>query len=258
MEFYYEEKSLKHLIKRLEPLITTKINWCKTGIKIPIKDKVIDRLVSDLKYMLENPESFKDKQNEFQCVCIHNDKCCECGKELIEDDYECGPEPFTDEMHDFYILHRRCPKCEQKKMLKARDFIKNFDDPFEYKVSISDMEGKICVGEAEGMIEKEDILHNLNILHQGVTIEWDRVVETPNYIDVFGWIPEIRKDDFILVRFEEIKKELYISFTTSSAKYSKQIAENLNCEIHDDCIKFKEYFGDMICQDEEKEVSNTK
>jgi len=139
MVFYYEEKDIKHLVKQLKPLVKRKINWCKTGVIVSKEDNVIKRLVSDLEYMLEHPDHFKDKHNVFECVCTLGTTCCECGKELIEDEFACAPEPCADEMHDYYIIHRRCFECERKKLLQARDFIINFDDPFQYKRSIAEL-----------------------------------------------------------------------------------------------------------------------
>jgi len=135
---YLKEKEIQHLIKRLKPKINYKINWANTGVLVTKTDEILEKIVGNLEYILKNPDVFQDKHQTFECVCMFGDTCCECDKKLFEDDYECGPEPCADEMHDFYILHRRCPECEMKKLKKARDFILNFDDPFQYRVSISE------------------------------------------------------------------------------------------------------------------------
>lgn len=86
---------------------------------------------------------------------------------------------------------------------------------------------------------KGDMLDLINALGKDIPIEWDRIVDTGDYKIAFGWIPNIKRDDFIAICF----LEYYALYFTSSAKYTNKMAENWNCmEEHSDCIKFKEYF----------------
>jgi hypothetical protein len=124
IELYFEEEELKHFVKRLKPLIKQKINWCETGTIVSKEDKIMNRLVSEFEYILKNPEIFIDKPRAIECACMNDIVCCNCGEELFEDEYESSSEPFADEMHDYFILHRRCPNCEREKRIKAESFIK--------------------------------------------------------------------------------------------------------------------------------------
>lgn len=90
---------------------------------------------------------------------------------------------------------------------------------------------------------REGMLDSINRLQNGIPINWDRAVETDDYVIVFGWIPNIKQDDFVAIIF----LEEYSLYFTSSVKYTKKMSENWDCiEEHSDCIKFKEYFGEQL------------
>jgi len=92
-------------------------------------------------------------------------------------------------------------------------------------------------------LDKDIILESINELSEGIPIEWDRIVEGKYYFIVFGWIPNIKRDDFVAIIFLED----YSFYFTSSVKYTEKMSENWNCiEKHSDCIKFKEYFGEQL------------
>jgi len=93
-----------------------------------------------------------------------------------------------------------------------------------------------------------------------IPIHWDRYTEYDTnggkefVINLFGWIPNpiqwIRVDtrliDFVLIRFFGTygpPLEMGMEYTTSSAKYTKQIGEDLGfndiIDIHASCHKWK-------------------
>ena len=92
---------------------------------------------------------------------------------------------------------------------------------------------------------REYLLEGIRNIEKDIPITWDRVVDTDDYVDIYGWIPNIKRDDFVLLRFEFAEAGDIISFTTSSAKYCEQMYENLigdGNQEHFVCIKFNEYF----------------
>lgn len=96
---------------------------------------------------------------------------------------------------------------------------------------------------AENLIKmswnKKEMLDSINSLQKGIPVSWDRVVKTGDYIIVFGWIPNIKRDDFVAIIF----LEEYFLYFTSSVEYTEKMSENWDCiEEHTNCIKFKEYF----------------
>jgi hypothetical protein len=143
LEMYFKEKEVKHLVKRLKPLIDQKIDWCGTGTMVSKEDKILKRLVGEMKYMIENPDICIDKPKALECVCTKDIVCCECGEELFEDDYASSPEPFADEMHDYFVIHRRCDKCQQEKEVKAREFVNNIDTPYFWKINTEKVNSEI-------------------------------------------------------------------------------------------------------------------
>lgn len=76
-----------------------------------------------------------------------------------------------------------------------------------------------------------------------IPIEWDRFTGGDDEMFVYGWIK--RKDcqrDFVAIILLSMQSgNNYVNFTTSSAKYSKQICELLFGESdgHADCIKIE-------------------
>lgn len=77
-------------------------------------------------------------------------------------------------------------------------------------------------------------------LKEKFPITWDRFVKHSNHICAFGWIERTDgQRDFAIVWFDEGSELKDISFATSSAKYSKQLAELLGSE-HVDCEKVPE------------------
>jgi hypothetical protein len=77
-----------------------------------------------------------------------------------------------------------------------------------------------------------------------VPVEWDRYVEDEDSYSVYGWIQRSDgKRDFVLVN---IKEDLgtYVSFVTSSAKYSRKLTEVIYGETseHIDCQKVENLY----------------
>ena len=97
-------------------------------------------------------------------------------------------------------------------------------------------------------LDKEIILESINELSEGIPIKWDRIIEGKDYLIVFGWIPNIKRDDFVTIIF---RGDYYLYFT-SSVEYTRKMSENWNCiEKHSDCIKFKEYFKKELESEED-------
>jgi len=89
---------------------------------------------------------------------------------------------------------------------------------------------------------KRDMLDLISALKKDIPIEWDRIIDTGNYKIVFGWIPNVKQDDFVAICF----LEYYALYFTSSAKYTKKMARNWDYEGHSNCIKFNEYFKKQL------------
>jgi len=80
-----------------------------------------------------------------------------------------------------------------------------------------------------------------------VPVEWDRYVEDEGSYSVYGWIQRSDgKRDFVLVN---IKEDLgtYVSFVTSSAKYSRTLTEVIYGETseHIDCKKVEDLYKEQ-------------
>lgn len=72
-------------------------------------------------------------------------------------------------------------------------------------------------------------------------IVWDRFVKYENSFTVFGWITRTDGDrDFVSIWFNEGQGLTDCGFMTSSAKYSKDIAEFVGSE-HIDCTAIPDH-----------------
>lgn len=70
-----------------------------------------------------------------------------------------------------------------------------------------------------------------------IPVIWDRFVRFNNQYTVFGWINRTDgQRDFLIIWFNEGDKLSDIAFATSSAKYSKAVADLFGSE-HGDCTK---------------------
>jgi len=88
------------------------------------------------------------------------------------------------------------------------------------------------------------VLKMLEIISEKVPVEWDRYVEDDDAYSVYGWIQRSDgKRDFVLV---SIKEDLgtYVSFVTSSAKYSKTLTELIHGDTseHIDCKRVEDLY----------------
>lgn len=81
-------------------------------------------------------------------------------------------------------------------------------------------------------------------------VKWDRFVEIPDGdVDVYGWIPrDDGRADFVHLTFPTPIEPGYVGYTTSSAKFSAEIARILfgSDEGHVDCERVDGYFGDLV------------
>lgn len=83
-------------------------------------------------------------------------------------------------------------------------------------------------------------------------VNWDRFFEDGWDLEVFGWIDrEYNYKDFVSLRYDydsklsrqNRKKTWLLDFSTSSAKYSKEITEILTeSDEHKDCQRVEEHF----------------
>ncbi len=100
-----------------------------------------------------------------------------------------------------------------------------------------------------------DLIKNtLSDLH---FVKWDRYYGESNHYTFFGWIDrEDSYKDFLVLNIEldKIRKNILISFSTSSKKHSKRIAKILRCG-HLNCNRI-EYFCDLDNVIKEKDVKS--
>lgn len=84
----------------------------------------------------------------------------------------------------------------------------------------------------------EQLIEILEMLSRDIPIEWDRYTIGGKCYSVYGWIERTdKKRDFVLIEYWSDDHQT--SFTTSSAKYSKEIYLLLEgtTDGHNDCIK---------------------
>ena len=106
--------------------------------------------------------------------------------------------------------------------------------------------------------EKGKIKEFLDMISKEFPIIWDRITEHYEVdeelgdfycIIVFGWIHNIKRDDFIVLEISKSKYTMYqltpTNFITSSVKYTKKLSKKLKFETHDDCIKYEDFFVDI-------------
>ena len=85
-------------------------------------------------------------------------------------------------------------------------------------------------------------------IQESIPVKWDRfTVNDDDYYVVYGWIARSDGDrDFLVVSMENYDSGnvFDVFYTTSSAKYSKQLCMILygEDEGHSDCIKIEELF----------------
>lgn len=87
-----------------------------------------------------------------------------------------------------------------------------------------------------------DIVEKLKI---AIPVEWDRYTNDDGYYIVYGWI--LRTDgqrDFLMIAMWETDPPEAVFYTTSSAKYSRKIAEVIygSADDHNDCRKIDDLF----------------
>jgi hypothetical protein len=83
-------------------------------------------------------------------------------------------------------------------------------------------------------------LHISSVLNRFPEVAWDRWAGDEDRLVVFGWID--REDgfkDFMTVRFDDGD---LVTFTTSSARYSKEFSARLGATNHVDCKRVEDYF----------------
>jgi hypothetical protein len=91
------------------------------------------------------------------------------------------------------------------------------------------------------------VIKVLELISEKIPVEWDRYVEDDDSYSVYGWIQRSDgKRDFILVT---VKEDLgtYVSFVTSSAKYSRILTEILHGDTseHIDCKKIEDLYKEQ-------------
>ena len=88
------------------------------------------------------------------------------------------------------------------------------------------------------------VLKVLELISEKIPVEWDRYVNDERTYSVYGWIQRgDGKRDFLLVTIKE-DLGMYVSFVTSSAKYSRTITELIhgNTSEHIDCKKIEDLY----------------
>jgi hypothetical protein len=88
------------------------------------------------------------------------------------------------------------------------------------------------------------VIKVLALIAKKIPVEWDRYIEDDGTYNVYGWIQRSDgKRDFLLV---SIKEDLgtYVSFVTSSAKYSKTLTGLIHGDTseHIDCKKVEDLY----------------
>ncbi len=95
-----------------------------------------------------------------------------------------------------------------------------------------------------------------NVLEKLPFVKWDRYFGEDGCWTFFGWIDREKDNykDFVTLDFHLENRDLVISYATSSAERTEEIAEILNCS-HSACSRI-EYFCDLpniIKEDDAKE-----
>ena len=88
------------------------------------------------------------------------------------------------------------------------------------------------------------VLKVLELISEKIPVEWDRYVNDERTYSVYGWIQRgDGKRDFLLVTIKE-DLGMYVSFVTSSAKYSRMITELIHggTSEHIDCKKIEDLY----------------
>lgn len=53
------------------------------------------------------------------CECCNGLNCCFCGVELVREDLEPTPDPFSAEVHEDYTQHIICEECQARSALEV-------------------------------------------------------------------------------------------------------------------------------------------
>jgi hypothetical protein len=82
-------------------------------------------------------------------------------------------------------------------------------------------------------------------------VRWDRAVPGDGFMNVYGWIAREQdgRSDFVLLTFWDANPPgTPPSWTTSSARYSAEMAEIINgsTDTHNTCRRVGDVFGDRV------------
>jgi len=92
--------------------------------------------------------------------------------------------------------------------------------------------------------DKNKILTDLERLSNGVPIYWKTVFKHKKYLAIYGNIPNIKKDDFVLVLYEQS----YMIMLTNSKDYEEILNKNIEINKPDKSIEYEEFFKMLICK----------
>ena len=91
---------------------------------------------------------------------------------------------------------------------------------------------------------KTQLWDQLQSLQQHYQIRWDRVIEDPSAIYIYGWLTNDKHErgDFVLFILDLLRNEY--SVLTSSVDLSHQLSASFS--ENTDCIKFTTYFKEQL------------
>ncbi|MEY2512703.1 MAG: hypothetical protein QOJ89_61 [bacterium] len=99
-------------------------------------------------------------------------------------------------------------------------------------------------------VENERLDRRAAVMNYLWFVRWDRAVPGDGFVDVYGWIArDDGRSDFVLLTFWDAHPPgTPPSWTTSSARYSAEIAEIINgsTDTHNACRRVGDVFGDRV------------
>lgn len=99
-------------------------------------------------------------------------------------------------------------------------------------------------------VENERLDRRAAVMNYLWFVRWDRAIPGDGFVDVYGWIDrDDGRSDFVLLTFwDEHPPGTPPSWSTSSARYSAEIATIINgrTDTHNGCRRVGDVFGDRV------------
>ena len=113
-----------------------------------------------------------------------------------------------------------------------------------------DENGAQALADIPDAIESERLDRRAALMNYLWFVRWDRAIPGDGFIDVYGWIErDDGRSDFVLLTFwDEHPPGTPPSWSTSSARYSAEIAKIINgsTDTHNVCRRVGDVFGDRV------------